>query len=32
MIIGDGPHDKKIEKFLKVNEEALYKGIEQARD
>ncbi|NUJ97746.1 type I methionyl aminopeptidase [Candidatus Gracilibacteria bacterium] len=32
MIIGDGSHDKKIEKFLKVNEEALYKGIEQARD
>jgi len=32
MIVGDGPHDEKVEDFLKVNQKALYKGIEQARD
>jgi len=25
MIIGDGPHDMEVEKFLKISEEALYK-------
>lgn len=32
MIIWNWPHDKEVEKFLKVNEEALYKGIEQAKN
>ena len=27
LIIGDGPHDKEVERFLKVNEEALMKWI-----
>ncbi|MFA5916637.1 MAG: type I methionyl aminopeptidase [Candidatus Gracilibacteria bacterium] len=29
MIIGDGPKNKEIERFVKVNKEALYKGINQ---
>ncbi len=30
MIIGDGPHDMEVEKFLKISEEALYKWIAKA--
>lgn len=30
MIVGEGPHNKEIERFLKVAEEALYKWIKQA--
>jgi methionyl aminopeptidase len=30
MIIGDGPHDLAVEKFLKISQEALYKGIAKA--
>ncbi|MDP5039239.1 MAG: type I methionyl aminopeptidase [Candidatus Gracilibacteria bacterium] len=30
MIIGDGPHDLEVERFLKVSQEALYKGIAKA--
>lgn len=30
MIVGEGPHDLKVERFLKVSQEALYKGIAKA--
>nr|MDD3719927.1 type I methionyl aminopeptidase [Candidatus Gracilibacteria bacterium] len=31
MIVGDGPKNPEIEKFLEINKQALYKGIEQCR-
>jgi len=31
MIVWDGPHDPEVENFLRVNQEALYKGIAMAK-
>lgn len=32
MIVWEWPHDPKLEHFLKITKEAMYKGIEQAKD